>query len=326
MADENSALKAKLVKQIRQRDADIEALREEAQRLLAQQHSFHDEFEQRVQTLEAKLLRSHLVPVLHSRKDKEQELDTKELENEFHRQRLLELTNYPRNGPEEGEDQDFKQEQALEQMQMNLGLPPPPMLPPGAEVVDLKVHSLHEATLEEWKEEQRLAGNSMKLDMLKHNRLQAQRPPPPVLAGRVIPSNALLTPSPYHPMGHLRQLGFYENVYPITRPPVSVDNVMETSWAGAHAPSYQAYADFFEARQFPPGFCEAQLEYNPGRGGSGPAQFWAQLAGVEERRGTHYDKTWWTRPPPPQPWMLPPWRIPPAERAVVNTCATFFPY
>lgn len=321
----SSAERAELLRQIQQRNADIEALRDEAQRLRTEQHSLHDKFEQRVQTLEAKLLRSHLVPVAHSRSQEQAALDTADLENEFARQRLLELTGYPHNGAEEYDIEDFQREQALLKRQQDLGLPPPPMLPPGAEVVDLRVHRVPEAALEEWQEEQMRQGNAMKLAMLQHSHQQAQRAPPPQFLGRVIPSNALLTPSPYHPVGPLTHKGFYDNVYPITRPPVSVDNILETSWALPHS-SWVGYADYFEARKFPHGFCESKLELNATKGGSSPSQFWAQMAGAEEKRGTHCEQTWYTRPPRPEPWMLSPWRIPPAEYAVVNTCASFFPY
>lgn len=68
--------------------------------------------------------------------------------------------------------------------------------------------------------------------------------------GRVIDSNAPLTPSPYLPVGHLSSIGLMPNMYPTTRPPDQVLTDWHGRQSGAHAITWKDYLDLHEVGIF----------------------------------------------------------------------------
>lgn len=331
---ETAGDKAELIRQITAQNAAIEGLRAEARKLRSRGSGSHDQVEARIQELEAKLLRCRLIPVDHDisleAQMKQQKVSDEHLRQEFSRQQALEITEYPPNygtDEEDEEEEKRKEQEELVEKQMKYGMQPVPYPMQEymkAKVVDVRVHNVPAEMMERYFEDKH---ERQELPERKDPYMYPQRPPPPILQGRIIDSNALLTPSPYHVMGPTTLAGFNNNVYPITRPPVPVEDVLETSWAGAHEPTYRAYADFYQSRAFPPGYCERVYEVMPHQGSSSE-HFWKMMAGVDdhEKRGVYGEHRWFTSPPPPEPWMLPYWRIDPLERRVVNTCAAFFHY
>lgn len=230
----------------------------QAKTLRSKQHGDHDDWVRRVEDLEAHVLSAKLVPVA-SGKDAmpppmpvPNDLVPNGLLQEFKDRTTAEEV-YMDKTPEEEEEE--KEQQELTMKSLELGLPSLYQLglPKGAKIIDIRLVEPN-VCQQQWKVDRR----------------RLARPPPPqqpTLKGRIMDSNWALTPSPYHPVGPAAQMGLLQNLYPVDRCPVNLENVFQSTWPGAEEKWYQAYADSGQSRAFPALYPEATFERDVDKGG-----------------------------------------------------------
>lgn len=176
--------KSQLVKEIRQRDAQIRDLLARVEQISAERLQAQRSYQHRLEALEERLLLAHLVPVSSG---------------------PCQPTGPPCASL-------FEAERTLSHAVAPEIEAPASSLPPGAKVVAVhwldQDHHAHHATPDPARQEPVAASS--------------QPPPSKPRVGRVVESNSLVTPSPCHPVHWLVEEGFMTNVHPITRPPLDV--------------------------------------------------------------------------------------------------------
>jgi len=257
-----------LMKMVAQQDRQVQDLKLMSKQLRSKQHGDHDDWQKRVEDLEAHILSAKLKPVADGR-DLLPSASAVPLFNVVPNGLLQEYADRVSSAElieteceEEGFDLAERDEQeALELKSLAMGLPAlaDMDLPEGAKIVDIRLvapgHIEQQMRLERKQERQ------------KAKQCGPPRLEPPTLQGRIIDSNYALTPSPYHPVGQFTQMGLLDNLYPIDRAPMSYENCFDATWPGAEEKWYTAYADHYDSRRFPPQmFPQANWEMDCDRG------------------------------------------------------------
>jgi len=253
--------KAQLAQQIRQKDQQIRELEQRAQQLRHKAHHFHDDWQRRIEMLEAHILHAKLHPVtLEEAIAEERELPAMNivpngLLKEFEDKAVVE-----ENDDEEEEDEEEQREQEeaedLARLSAALELPALWEYPPNSRIVDIRLVEGPDEDEYQW----------MPLMPPRRQRREAEMEPPPTLQGRIFDSNWAFTPSPYHPVGVMAQNGLVNKLYPIDRAPISYEDVFQSSWPGANEAYWTAYADYFGSRRFPGRYREVWPDRDCDRG------------------------------------------------------------
>lgn len=135
-------------------------------------------------------------------------------------------------------------------------------------------------------------------------RHEGPQQPAPRRTGRIVDSNAMLTPSPFYPADPAALAGEgMRHVYPVSWPPAPLyrkNMLEERTWCFERAGRYEAPEDFLQRRWCPELWKqEVRVEQGPPGGTS-----WRWLAGVsesEETRRAVGEETWYLEPPAPPP-------------------------
>lgn len=254
--------KAELIRYLQNKDHKVTELKMKCKELREHHHGNHDEWKRRVEDLEAHVLSAKLKPVADGNAAVPQAphiplgRTPNGLLQEFRMRTTAEDVADMMTIQEQREEEE--QRELAMQSQM-LGLPSIQQLalPEGSKIIDIRL----------------VDGVMSRRYMKEQHEMESSRPvgqpeamPPPSLKGRIYDSNMALTPSPYHPVGPVSQMGLLQNLYPIDRAPMNYDNVFESAWPGAEEQWYTAYGDYQTARDYPKMEQEVSWERDVDRG------------------------------------------------------------
>jgi len=283
----------RLIAEIRRCEANIEGLLPKAQQLRARHHEMYNGLAKRLEDLETHFFTAQLEPVDHGTETHhhfppESQKPPIGLQASFAKQAHV----------LRAEEEKRREQDLIGWLDDVAPLPP---LPWGSKVVQARVVDGPDADFEHppklWPWEQALMPPPK------------PPPPPPRAQGRIVDANAVLMPSPCHPIGQFRQMGFCENLYPVTPPPFPHLHygVLNTPYPRANERHYEAPVDFFNARGCPP--------------------MWWQIVPDESDLGRIASERWSCDGPRPPWWEMPPQEPLPgkAERALAGACSKVFP-
>lgn len=285
----------RLIAEIRRCEANIEGLLPKAQQLRARHHQMYHGLAKRLEDLEAHFFTAQLEPVDHGTETHHHHLPPEESQ----RPPLGLQASFAKQAHVLRAEEEKRREQDLIGWLDDVA--PLPPLPWGSKVVQARVVDGPDADFERppglWPWEQAL--------------MPPPKPPapPPRAQGRIVDANAVLMPSPCHPIGQYRQMGFCENLYPVTPPPFPHLHygVLNTPYPRANERHYEAPVDFFNARGCPP--------------------MWWQSVPDESDLGRIASERWSCDGPRPPWWEMPPQAPLPGkvERALASACSQVFP-
>jgi hypothetical protein len=340
MRPEDAARRARLLEQVQQQSERIEELQQQQSSLRKAAKPNPQELSHRLQALEHQFLSAQILPYTSKKELKEMTGGDAGYSNTVPNGLLQEFwdrANIIDDDIEEelppGKERARVEQERLEQISMDLGLPTLPELelPEGSKIIDIRKVVAPDLGMDgqiNW-----LSVNPDEEDV---------KVEPPTLHGKMHISNYLMMPSPYHPVGPVSRMQLdgkklLTNLYPIDRAPISYENVFESPMSGAPTfnlpeSEYKAYADFFESRRFPNMYCEGTWESDADRGAPVYSRVWRtqppeQLAAaaVDLNSDGFADAVVVGRDKDKDgiPDIL---QIPKAQRVLVNACSSIFPH
>lgn len=241
--------RAELIRYCQNQDNKIDELKMKTKELRETHHGNHDEWRKRVEELEAHVLSAKLKPVADSSSAVPRaahiplDMTPNGLLQEF-RMRTTAEDMADRMTIQEQREEEEQRELAIQSQMLGLPSIQQLALPEGSKIIDIRLVDSKARP-----EVLRMMRPHMEESHGQH--VQPQAMPPPSLKGRIYDSNMALTPSPYHPVGPVSQMGLLQNLYPIDRAPINYSNVFESAWPGAEEQWYTAYGDYQVARDYP---------------------------------------------------------------------------
>jgi len=253
--------KAELIRYLQNQDDKVIELKMKCKELREHHHGNHDEWKRRVEELEAHVLSAKLKPVADGNAAVPRaphiplDMTPNGLLQEF-RMRTTAEDVADRMTIQEQQEEEEQRELAMQSQMLGLPSIQQLALPEGSKIIDIR---LVDGVMSRRYMKEQMESSGQQVG-------QPQAMPPPSLKGRIYDSNMALTPSPYHPVGPVSQMGLLQNLYPIDRAPMSYDNVFESAWPGAEEQWYTAYGDYQTARDYPQMQAEVFWERDVDRG------------------------------------------------------------
>lgn len=279
--------KFKLLNEIRQQENELARLAPQAQQLRVQRQRLQQQYQDRVENIEARLLTADILPV-----------------SEGHRQHYKRHAHHAPPVQEPPEPDPLLADPSLpswlpEQLQYL------PELPEGARVIGYKmVGAPTEA-------ETGIFGTFEEPETMGRNKaVEEEYQPAPMAKGPYIDSNQSLTLAGFVPVGPFAEKGYMDNVYPMMRVPMCASRgvMVETDLHDflTRKDYYEAPADMVDRSSFPQQYCQKIEEVGP--------------------NGVYTNEVWWKDAQGPVRQQLRPVQVSRLQRAAVNTCAAIFRY
>lgn len=282
--------KFKILNEIRQQENDLARLAPEAQRLRVQRQQLQQQYQERVENIEARLLTADIMPV-----------------SEGHRQHYKKHLHAQPPPPPPPPPADM--DPLLADPSLPRWLPEQlsylPDLPEGSRVIGYKVVG---------KESDAAVG--LFNTFAEPEAMGQKKPdeddyqPAPMARGPYVDSNQSLTLAGFLPVGPFAEKGYMDNVYPMMRVPMLASRgiMVETDLHDflERKDYYEAPADMVDKSSFPQQYCQKIEERGP--------------------HGEFVNEVWWRDSQGPVQQKLRPVNVSRLERVVVNTCAAVFPY
>lgn len=266
--------KAELIRYLQNQDDKVIELKNKCKELREHHHGNHDEWQRRVEELEAHVLSAKLKPVADGDAAVPRAphiplgMTPNGLLQEFRMRTTAEDVADKMTIQEQREEEEQRELAIQSQM---LGLPSIQQLalPHGSKIIDIRLVDgvmSRRYMKEQIERDEFTTGYGATTSHSAHQAGKPRAMPPPTLKGRIYDSNMALTPSQYHPVGPVSQMGLLQNLYPIDRAPMNYESVFESAWPGAEEQWYTAYGDFQQARDAPKMKPEVTWERDVDRG------------------------------------------------------------
>mmetsp|Transcript_8277 Transcript_8277/g.18502 ORF Transcript_8277/g.18502 Transcript_8277/m.18502 type:complete len:285 (+) Transcript_8277:95-949(+) len=250
------AAKSKLIREIQEKDRQLHELLRQAMHLRRERHARNEECHRRAAMLEAKICSAHLLPVAGGGNEPAQERPSAQLMEASYGAALREEQRLHAEELARVEQEKMKVVEVDDELQAKYG--------EGAKVVDVRRIEGPEAWHMMAKIEAEKKRNEMRQESearLKRERARYQNIP--MGRGYIMDTNSIMTGSEVVPVGQFAWDGYLRNVYPLTRPEVSIDDLNpfdHPTRAYDRKEHYELPVNYFQSRCFPPAMRAAYPE------------------------------------------------------------------